>query len=318
MPPERDAQADCVHILMAVFNGAETLPAQLDSFEAQTHENWRVLASDDGSSDDSRNILASFRKRHGSSRIDIIDGPRQGAAENFLGMLRHVADQSRAPQWIAFSDQDDVWLSDKITRALTALKGQDQAAPALYCSRTWVTCDTLETRRLSAPRHRAPDFRNALVQNIAAGNTIVLNPAAVKLVLDAAQRVGRVVVHDWWLYQLITGAGGTVIHDDTPGLLYRQHGANQIGVNDTWRARGHRLVQLLRGEFRAWNHVNIAALRATAHVLHPDHRAALETFAHLSSQPLLRRLSLLRQLRLYRQTVGGTLTLWFAVVFRLV
>ncbi|MFL4469295.1 glycosyltransferase [Tateyamaria armeniaca] len=232
---------------MAVFNGADTLPAQLASFVDQTHKNWSLLASDDGSLDDTRSVLNGFRNTHDHARIEIIDGPKNGAAANFLAMLRHVANQKSAPQWIAFSDQDDVWLPDKVARALTALKKQDPTVPALYCGRTWVTCPSLSTRRLSAPRPRAPDFRNALVQNIAAGNTIVLNPAAVKLVLNAVRKVRTVVVHDWWLYQLITGVGGVVIHDDAPCLLYRQHSRNQIGVNDTMRARLYRMIQLLRG-----------------------------------------------------------------------
>lgn len=318
MPPRDDHDDDRMHILMAVFNGAETLPAQLDSITAQTHPDWRLLAGDDGSTDDSRAILTAFRDQHPPSRIEVIDGPRTGASNNFLGLLRHLARADSDPHWIAFSDQDDVWLPDKITRAMNRLRACDPTQPALYCSRTWVTCNTLSTRRLSAPRPRTPDFRNALVQNIAAGNTIVLNPAAVRLVLDAVQQISQVVVHDWWLYQLITGVGGQVIHDDTPGVLYRQHGANQIGVNDTVRARIRRFLQLLRGDFRAWNKTNIAALRATAALLRPDHRAQLDAFARLSTLPLFKRLSLLRQLGLYRQTPMGTLSLWFAVVFRLV
>ena len=313
-----DARGDTVHILMAVYNGAKTLPAQLASFEAQTHTDWHLVASDDGSKDQSRHVLDAFRTRTDTARVTIIDGPGQGAAANFLRLLRYLAQGHAPARWIAFSDQDDVWLPDKIARSVSALKASDTSAPTLYCSRTWVTCHELETRRISPARPRKPDFRNALVQNIAAGNTIVLNPAAVDLVLNAVRHVEHVVVHDWWLYQLITGAGGQVIHDDVPGLLYRQHVDNQIGINDTARARWYRMIQLLRGDFSMWNRANIAALRATANTLHPAHRATLEGFARLPSLPLIRRLRLFRQLRLYRQTWGGTLTLWLAVMFRLV
>lgn len=303
---------------MAVYNGAPTLPEQLDSFVAQSHNEWHVVASDDGSQDASKDILNAFRTTHGAHRMTVIDGPGRGAAQNFLHLLRHIANQPDVPRWIAFSDQDDVWLPDKIARAINALEKQPPQRPALYCARTWITCDQLSKRRISPPRPQAPDFRNALVQNIAAGNTIVLGPAAVDLVLRAVRKVKDVVVHDWWLYQLITGAGGYVIHDDMPCLLYRQHAGNEIGVNDTIRARIYRLFRLLRGDFRSWNRTNIAALRATATLIDPAERARLDGFAQLSSLPLRKRLSLLRDLQLYRQTTGGTLTLWFAVVFRLV
>lgn len=313
-----DPHEDTVHILMAVYNGAKTLPAQLASFGAQTHADWHLVASDDGSQDRSRQVLEAFRAGSGAGRVTMIDGPGQGAAANFLRLLRHAAQGDTAPRWIAFSDQDDVWLPDKIARSISALRASDASTPTLYCSRSWVTCDDLATRRISPARPRGPDFRNALVQNIAAGNTIVLNSAAADLVLGAVGHVEQVVVHDWWLYQLVTGAGGRVIHDDAPGLLYRQHPDNQIGINDTARARWYRMIRLLRGDFGAWNRANIAALRATAHILHPAHRATLESFARLPSLPLIRRLRLFRQLRLYRQTWGGTLTLWLAVMFRLV
>ena len=86
--------------------------------------------------------------------------------------------------WMAFSDQDDVWLPDRLARGVAALGGH--SGPALYCSRTWITDERLESRRLSAPRPRSLGFRNALVQNVASGNTILLNAAAADLVRDAA------------------------------------------------------------------------------------------------------------------------------------
>jgi len=149
---QHDPNAETVDILMAVYNGAETLPAQLKSFDAQTHPHWRLLASDDGSRDNSLQILQTFASRHPSGKVKIIQGPQTGASENFLGLLRHVADQGRAPRWIAFSDQDDVWLPDKISRAMNALRQNGPTHPALYCSRTWVTCSNLSNRRISVAR----------------------------------------------------------------------------------------------------------------------------------------------------------------------
>ena len=318
LPVPDKKSSDLVHILMAVFNGASTLPAQLDSLEAQTHTRWHLLASDDGSHDASHRILRTFCQSKQDQRVDIIDGPRQGAAANFLCLLRHLANSDIAPRWVAFADQDDVWLPDKLERAIATLKTSNPKVPTLYCSRTSVTQHDLSAPRLSPPRPRVPNFRNALVQNIAAGNTIVLNPAAVELALSAALLVNDVVVHDWWMYQLISGSGGRVIHDDVPTLLYRQHAQNQIGANDTARARWRRMIQLFRGDFRMWNATNIAALRATASALHPKHRATLERFARLQTLPLFHRVTHFRRLGLYRQTLGGTLTLWFAVVFKLV
>ena len=302
-----------VLILMATYNGAQHLTEQLNSLSQQSHRDWRLWVSDDGSSDETRNIVARYAAKQAEHGRDVrlIDGPGRGGTANFLSLLE--ASQPAAEElWIAFSDQDDVWLPDKLARGIAALEGID--GPALYCSRTWIADAGLTQRRLSAPRPLPPSFANALVQNIAAGNTILLNPAAAALACAAAAEAGEVVVHDWWLYQLITGAGGRVVHDDVPGLLYRQHGRNEIGANDTWRARAKRVRQLLWGDFQDWNRLNSAALERSAHRLTPEARAMLADFAGLGRAGLLRRLAGLRGLGLYRQSRPAQAALWLAAV----
>ena len=215
---------------------------------------------------------------------------------------------------MAFCDQDDVWLPDKLSRGIATLGDSEDPRPSLYCSRSWITDTALGQRRLSAARPRPPSFRNALVQNVASGNTILLNPAATRLVEEAAQKIERVVVHDWWVYQLITGAGGRVVHDDTPTLLYRQHDVNQIGSNDTRLARLRRIRQLLEGHFRDWNEVNIAALSRLEEYLTPENQEILAEFVAMRRGPMPARLARLWRLGLYRQSTISTFALWVALV----
>ena len=303
-----------VTILLAVYNGQPHLAAQLDSFAAQDHGNWQVLASDDGSGDDSLAVLQSFAKDH---PLVCLEGPRQGGSENFMSLVRRAADHAPADHWLAFSDQDDVWLPHKLSRAIDRLSAVERPGqPALYCSRTWITDEGLQNRRLSPPRPKPLAFRNALVQNVVAGNTILLNAAAARLVEAAAQKTGTVIVHDWWVYQIISGHGGVILHDDEPGLLYRQHAINQIGANDTWQARIKRLYQLMRGDLRDWNTVNIAAMQAALPHLSAENQAVLARFASLRQRPLPQRLYQLWQLRTYRQSLAGTLALWAAAILK--
>ncbi len=301
-----------IGILLAVYNGGSHLRGQLDSIAGQDHSDWQILASDDGSSDGSLSELDRFAGTH---RLTRLDGPRRGnSADNFLALMRRCGDHLPSDAWIAFSDQDDIWLPDKLSRGVAALRDLPDGQPGLYCSRTWITDETLSTRRKSMPRPRPTGFRNALVQNIASGNTILLNPAAARLVRAAADEVTQVVVHDWWLYQIVTGAGGWIAHDDAPSLLYRQHGVNQIGANDTTLARIRRVRQLLRGDFREWNRINIAALGASAHRLTPQNRARLDAFAELHEAGLWGRLSGLARMRLYRQSRASTIALWVSAL----
>ena len=301
-----------VCIVMAVYNGAPDLPEQLASFAAQSHADWQLIASDDGSRDDSGAVIRSFAA-HQPQQIEVVDGPRQGFAANFLSLI------ARAPEgagWLALADQDDVWLPDRLARGIAALQALPEG-PALYCSRTWITDAQLAHPRLSADFSKPPGFHNALVQNIAAGNTILLNRAALDLARTAAARVpnpGDLPAHDWWLYQLITGAGGRVIRDTEPTLYYRQHSANQIGANDGWRARMVRIAMVLDGRFKAWNAANIIALTAARPVLTDSNRALLETFIDLRRRPLPLRLWRFARSGIRRQSLYGQIAMWVALV----
>lgn len=290
-----------VTLLLAVKDGARYLPAQLDSFDAQKGVRWRLLASDDGSTDGSSTILRGFAARH-RGRVALIDGPRRGAAQNFLHLLRHAPGAG----FIAFSDQDDVWLSGKLARAIARLGSARDPVPRLYCSRTIICGRDLSPRGFSPRFCRPPSFRNALAQCIGGGNTMVMNPAALRLAQAAAAATGDIVMHDWWLYQLVSGAGGRVIHDPEPQLHYRQHGQNLVGSNRSVPARLRRLRMLACGVLRDWNETNIAALRASAHLLTEENRVVLEAFAAARLAPRRQRRAALRRLGLYRQTSAGS------------
>ncbi len=302
-----------VVILLAVYNGQPYLQAQLDSIVAQSHTNWHILASDDGSSDGSRAILQRFADA--GHRLTLINGPQQGPAANFLHLLRSASALGLGHPSIAFCDQDDVWAQHRLRTGLSALSQQRADLPALFCSRSVITDAALVPKHLSPLWPHPPSFANALIQNIAAGHTLLLNPAASVLVCAAAHEAGQIVMHDWWLYQLITGTGGTVLYDKTPLVFYRQHARNLVGANDGARARLARLWQLLRGDVRRWNDVNIAALERSAHRLRPANRAILARFSGLRRRALPVRLRGLWRLGIHRQTRAGTAMMWLAALW---
>ncbi len=301
-----------VAILMAVKNGAPMLPEQLASISAQTHQNWHLYAADDASSDASPALIRAFADQ--SHPVTLLDGPGTGSANNFMYLITEFARQAPGDSWLAFCDQDDVWLPDRLARGVRRLHEEPAERPALYCSRTWVCDANLENLRLSPACPRPPDFLNALVQNIAAGNTILLNPAGVRLLARAAAKAGPVVSHDWWAYQIVSGAGGTVVFDDVPTLLYRQHANNAIGSSLGLRASLYRLKMVLQGRYRRWNDTNIATLQRSADCLTAENRAALAAFARLRKAPLPARLLGLRRSGLFRQRRLGQAALWIAAL----
>ncbi len=302
-----------IAVLLATYNGASCIQEQLESYLSQSRLPDLILVSDDGSTDDTLALIDAFRKSHPEICIRTTNGPRRGSAKNFLSLLQDT------PDWIdvvALSDQDDVWLPDKLERGLSALsENSHESEIVLYCARTFECDAELNHLRLSRNITRPPAFRHALVQNIAGGNTMMLNRAALDLVRDASRAVAKLVVHDWWIYQIVTGAGGRVIFDPQPVLLYRQHGGNLIGANTGMAARLRRLRLMLSGRFRRWNTINLLALKASSHRLTPENRQLLAEFDACRKAAVWQRLRLLRQARLYRQGFFGLVSLYTAALF---
>ena len=142
-----------VTILMATLNGADHLPAQLASLLAQTHADWRLWVSDDGSTDNTPALLRDFARAHPAREICLLRGPGRGAAANFLTMLCHP-DLPCGP--VALCDQDDVWLKGKLSRALRRMAGGPPDLPVLYAAESWHCTAELTVRRRSRGRPASP------------------------------------------------------------------------------------------------------------------------------------------------------------------
>lgn len=259
-----------VCILLCTYNGECFLREQIESFLAQTHENWELWASDDGSRDDTPAILEEYR---GKKAITVVGGPQKGFAANYLSLTRR-ADTDAA--YFAWSDQDDVWFPDKLSRAVSWFSKIPESEPALYCARTEIVNRDRGRLGFSSVPTRETNFSNALAQSVAGGNTMVFNRAARRLMLEGGQP--DVVAHDWWVYLLVTGAGGTVHFDQQPVLLYRQHDKNALGENVSITATFLRGMWLLKGVYRHRNTLNIAALQSRRHLLTSENAAVLDLF----------------------------------------
>jgi len=216
-----------VAILLSTYNGATYLPALLDGFLAQTHRDWVLLWRDDGSRDETPSLMRNWGAAHPDRFAEVAEpSGNQGVTGSFMTLLR--AGQAAGFTAAAFADQDDVWLPDKLEWGLSALAAVPQTQPALYCARQVLVDGALRRIGLSAPLAGPAAFPSSLTQNIATGNTVILNRAAMALVAPTAPP--RECWHDWWCYLMVTAAGGRVLRDDRGVILYRQHDANVVGA----------------------------------------------------------------------------------------
>ena len=299
-----------VAVLIGTRNGEPYLPEQLRSILDQTHPRIDLWFSDDGSTDGTRNILAACQASWPKGRVEILDGPTKGFSENFRSLITNGNIEA---DYFAYGDQDDVWEPQKLSVAIGWMRSHAADKPMLFCSRTLAITEGGAAMGESPLFRHPPSFRNALVQSIGGGNTMVLNRAARDLVAQASARTGF-VSHDWWSYLIVSGAGGIVHYRSEPLVHYRQHGANQVGANIGWRDRLFRLRRLFTGQFKRWTEANMAGLRLNRDLLTPDALDALELFLRSRRGWPWRRIACLRASGVFRQTPIGNIALWLAIL----
>ncbi|HBI22343.1 MAG TPA: glycosyl transferase family 2 [Legionella sp.] len=297
---------------MATHNGQRYLAEQLDSICAQTHTNWAIWISDDGSDDDTRQILSDYQCRLGDDKLIIHSGPCKGYSANFLLMVcRGDPDGT----YYAYSDQDDIWEPNKLQQAIAWLETIPAKTPALYCGRTRLVNAQNHPLGYSPLFKKPAGFLNALIQNMGGGNTMVFNHSALSALREAGAHVA-IVAHDWWTYMLVSGVGGVVFYDAVPTIRYRQHANNLIGSNVGWYARLSRVTLLFKGRFKGWNDLNFQALLSIEHLLTDDNRRALNGLIGARKSSMPSRMLQVKRTGIYRQTWLGNMGLIAAVFLK--
>lgn len=298
-----------IAVLLSTYDGAPYLGAQLASLLAQTCPHWTLLWRDDGSRDETLDLMSAWMRGAGEDRCREI-GPRGrlGLTPSYMSLLRAAGDADL----VAFADQDDVWLPDKLARAAAALGAVPSGQPALYCARQLLVDAGLARLGLSAPI-RPLGFPAALTQNVATGCTVMMNRAAARLV--AASEPPSTSLHDWWSYLVVVAAGGRLVADPVPVVLYRQHAGNLVGAPQSMRRRAAAAMRRGPDLFMRVLRDNVSALRAQPRLVAPENRAVLERIHHGLANGPGARLAALRTPGLRRQTWQETLLfrLWFMV-----
>jgi glycosyltransferase involved in cell wall biosynthesis len=224
-----------VVVLMSTYQGERFVREQLQSILPQLPPQGHVFVRDDGSRDRTADEVIALD----DPRVTLIRGANLGFGPSFLTLLTLVPPDA---DMVMFSDQDDVWLPDKVTRAWRQLCALGDR-PGLYGSAQMLVDADLSPLHPTPPWPRGPSLASALTENIITGCTAAINRSAVELLQRAGVPAG-VRFHDWWLY-LVVSAFGTVVYDDHPTLLYRQHGANLIGHGAGWFGRHWGVLRFL-------------------------------------------------------------------------
>ncbi len=212
-----------VLVLMSTYNGIHYLPWQMESLFSQTGVDIDLRVRDDGSSDGTAGLVASYQKKHPNIRLH--SGKNVGFAQSFFRLLRNAPDTY---DYYAFCDQDDVWFNGKLSVAVEALSSEDTTdVPLLYTSNVTPIDEDGNILPKNPFRGGEQNVYESFMRSILPGCTFVFNQAAKRLL---SRFHGRMYAHDWAVSAIIH-AFGRVIYDPAHALTgYRLHAKNTIGV----------------------------------------------------------------------------------------
>ncbi len=222
-----------VDILIATFNGGKYLREQIESILNQSYKDYKIIIRDDGSSDDTVEIINSYIVKYPGIISMVSDNCKCGSAcSNFMQLLKYTT-----ADYIMFSDQDDYWLPSKVQHTLDMMLQIEREIGSerpilVYGKYKPVDSNLMELHINEKHRQEATHnhhFSNLLVQNCVNGCLMMVN----RTLADAMGNYNNsILMHDWWA-ALIAAGGGSIGFVNEVMMLYRQHDNNVVGSVNT-------------------------------------------------------------------------------------
>jgi len=213
---EEFEQFPTVAVLLATHNPSSYLAEQIESIRNQEKVTIRLYWGDYASPEVTKNQIRDLLKGIDFLEFDIT---MPGPAENFFFLMRQTDEK-----YLAFSDQDDIWLSRKLINQVKLLEPYD-SEPALTHSTPEILKDKKKIKQ--KPRCFSHSFEFLAVSNCCQGCTIMINKKAKEIVL--ASLPPRIIWHDWWI-GLVISLKGKILLSEEVEVLYRVHDSNTIGI----------------------------------------------------------------------------------------
>ncbi len=210
-------------VMMSTYNGEKHLSEQIESILNQkTIHEVHLRIRDDGSKDNTCKLINEFVNKY-PSQIEFIKGDNLGYNGSFFALINSAKDYD----YYSISDQDDVWLEDKLQIACDAIDGITENIPVLYASTSFLVHDDLVPYGTTRKKTRDLSIYNTIIQNICPGHSQVFNNALLEL-LKFPIDVNKIYVYDSWI-QNIANIYGKIIFDNEAHTYYRQYEGNQLG-----------------------------------------------------------------------------------------
>lgn len=233
-----------IAVILASYNGENYIREQVESILNQSSVSIDLFISDDGSTDRTLKILNEFS----DLRVKILrfNGRHGSAAKNFLSTIIRI-DYSEY-DFVAFSDQDDIWYQDKLIRGIECIKKNLADA---YSSNVMAFWPSGKTKLIDkAQSQKKYDY---LFESAGPGCTYILSKKFINdiklFLMEKNDIVDRIWMHDWLIYAYGRAFGFKWYIDEWPSMHYRQHNDNQVGANHGINAISGRLRILNSGKY---------------------------------------------------------------------
>ena len=197
-------------VLLSAYNGEKYISAQIESILHQKIEHQvDLLIRDDGSNDDTLNILQEYETKY-PDRIKVVEGKNIGYIKSFFWLIQ----EANGYDYYSLSDQDDVWLDNKLDIAVKYLEQEDSKIPLLYASTSYLVHDDLIPFGTTQKKKREITFYNTIIQNFLPGHEQVMNQA----LLDELKKpinYAKIYVYDSWITNVAMVKGKIIFNNDS-------------------------------------------------------------------------------------------------------
>ncbi len=241
---------NCVNIILATYNGEKYISEQIDSIINNSFKNWKLWIFDDGSTDRTSSIIKEYMIQYPEKIMLQRNEVNKGVTLNFLDGTRYVAaynekkgdiisnrfDNGNMEQnmYYMFSDQDDVWMPDKIEKTLNHMKKveskySEDSVVAVFTDAVVVDEKLNQLypsfNKVSRLDTKKKDLPHIMMENKLIGCTVMFNEQLLKRMSTLPKNARY---HDWWI-AMIAAAFGQISYLPVATLSYRQHSNNLVG-----------------------------------------------------------------------------------------
>lgn len=240
----RKSSVPRVAVCLAAYNGMSWLERQIETILGQKYVDVTVFVSVDISTDGTWGYVAALAEM--DARIKLLPYGQRfgGAAKNFFRLLAEV--DFGAYEFVALSDQDDIWRETKLSRAVSVL--ESRRADAYSCN---VTAFWHNGRQVLVDKSQPQRDCDYLFEAAGPGCTYVIRSSLVceikRCLLLNSRICDEIGLHDWFIYAFARSRKFQWVIDEFDGMLYRQHSSNQVGINYGLRAYVFRAKKVLGG-----------------------------------------------------------------------